>query len=167
MYEDSSSGDWEWSDGTEIDYGFDSDELPMTGTRPWESGQPDSSNYLCVLMFRSSTFLWTDVNCANSNYVGFAICSGTTNEPTTDPTTNPTGVPSTAPSLSYDMFLGPNSVSFPEAESYCNSHNQSLVSIHSDAQYAEVMQLCATIDFENLEWGEGCWFVAKVPSNDV
>ena len=117
LYHNSTTG-WQWTDGTPLDYGFDSVEEPTTGIEPWNSGEPDNDGSdLCVLMFRSTSptkFLWTDKSCANANQVGYALCSSdsTTTNPTDHSTAAPiTGSPSTSPSdePTYNPTIFPSS----------------------------------------------------------
>ena len=103
------NGDWEWSDGSSIDYGFNSSELPTTGVYPWDV-QDSSSDETCINMKWNSDFKWNDLWCERSNY---PICDGipntaaptngpesiTTLFPSAEPTVGPTKTPSVAPSV--------------------------------------------------------------------
>lgn len=41
---DETTGEWSWTDGTKLDYGFDGDGNPTKGVWPWRSGEPSFSN---------------------------------------------------------------------------------------------------------------------------
>ena len=62
------SEDWEWTDGSDTDYGFNNETT--TGEYPWASGQPDNyeSNEDCIHLFWSVDNYWNDVDCSASYY---------------------------------------------------------------------------------------------------
>ena len=111
---DSSTG-WAWTDGSDLDYGFDNGE-PTTGESPWKNNEPGSTSHCAMIHW--SDQLWADKHCSNTKRAAFPLCSDLTDSPTTsnptsppEPTTHPTPVPT------HDYFvMYTNSTSFSVKE---------------------------------------------------
>lgn len=77
LHEPSNDGEWEWSDGSNTDYGFielqNGGWSPNTGEYPWGANQPSSSNNLCIILKWRADFEWNDVQSYHHNY---PMCSG-------------------------------------------------------------------------------------------
>ena len=62
------SGDWEWTDGSDTDFGFYGG--PTTSIYPWNLGQPDNfwSGEDCVQLCWWMSYNWNDCACTESHY---------------------------------------------------------------------------------------------------
>merc|ERR1719385_580584 len=170
--------EWSWSDGSSLDYGFDSDDSP-TGSWPW-SGLPNNNGgneHFVVLL--NSGYGWNDYPGYHNQWV---ICDNpdpaVTVEPTVDPTSQPTlhpvsREPTAAPSSAAPTFApsdstttistvestavfvaGTELMTFDESDTYCKSLGMELASIHNDADNAAVHTACTDGDLYIYTW---CW----------
>eukprot|EP01084_Bolivina_argentea_P048668 89631_1 len=53
------SGSWEWTDGSPLSYGFDSNENPTTGVYPWIGTDPNGDGPV-VNLHKDAEFRWID-----------------------------------------------------------------------------------------------------------
>ena len=86
-------------DGTSVNgsIGFDSNGSPITGTYPWNNGEPNGSSERCIHLFGLIGYLWNDFSCDNPTLV--PLCRYLTDTPTNTPSNAPTSVPSEIPSM--------------------------------------------------------------------
>ena len=122
LYYNHTTSLWEWNDDSSLNFGFNPDGTPTTGTYPWIPGQPDSDAEDCTHLWAVRSFNWNDAGC--TNYEMIPVCNPNTSYglpvdpstglpttatiapttfsptiPTSEPTFNPTTTP-TYPSLS-------------------------------------------------------------------
>ena len=69
---DAGSPGYKWTDGSDINFGFNSDGTPTTGIYPWVTGTPDNSDEDCVQLWGANGYDWNDAACID-NYV--PICN--------------------------------------------------------------------------------------------
>jgi len=66
--DDGNSGPWSWTDGSPLDFGFNSDGTPTTGINPWNGGEPSHNGEDCVHMWDFFGYKYNDVGCTG-NYI--------------------------------------------------------------------------------------------------
>lgn len=69
--EPSVSDNWEWTDGSDTDYGFVNGET--SDAYPWGTNEPnhlygDNWSEDCVQLLSSNDYRWNDKSCLNKNY---------------------------------------------------------------------------------------------------
>ena len=71
---------WAWSDGSDLDFGFDSNDgaMPTLGVDPWAPGEPNDygDGEDCVQLRYSFAFNWNDAQCNDANFRYYPICNG-------------------------------------------------------------------------------------------
>ena len=65
---------WEWSDGSDLNYGFSGDE-PTTGVDPWDHDQPNNwhEEQDCAQLDQQYAFNWGANRCPHNYY---PVCNG-------------------------------------------------------------------------------------------
>jgi len=61
--DDGNSGPWSWTDGSALDFGFNSDGTPTTGINPWDTGEPNDSGSEDCVELRGSSARYNDLEC--------------------------------------------------------------------------------------------------------
>ena len=56
--------DWSRTDGSALDFGFNSDGTPTTGINPWYSGEPNSDGEDCIHMWAHFGYQYNDATCS-------------------------------------------------------------------------------------------------------
>merc|ERR1719295_2264991 len=145
-------GQWIWSDGTALDYGFNDDGTPTIGQWPWDDSEPNNNyNAEDGVVLLSNGHGWNDypghwdtqwVICNNLSVTTSTGFGQSSLSPSLEPTMDPTS----------DLYvMGNSTLSFWDSMSYCRNLGMHLASIHSDAENAEADAAC-TADY--------CWIGA-------
>eukprot|EP01083_Nonionella_stella_P022999 63565_1 len=109
LWRDDGLSDWQWKDGSALDYGFNHDGSATTNQSPWGSGEPHGGNWKdpqCITLYSSKKYMWSEQKCDHSAKYSYPLCNSvhktpppTTVAPTPSPSVRPSQSPSTNPSL--------------------------------------------------------------------
>ena len=60
---DNIDGDYQFHDGTPLEYGFDINGTPTIGSIPWAVGEPRERNRHCIQLWKGGKYLMDDTWC--------------------------------------------------------------------------------------------------------
>ena len=60
LHHEDSASEWQWADGSSLDYAFDSNGNPTTGVDPWHTNEPNSDGEDCIHLLNSHYYNWND-----------------------------------------------------------------------------------------------------------
>ena len=130
LYMNITTFSWEWTDGSLLNYGFNSDGSPTTSVLPWNNGEPNNSgNQNCIHLWASRSFNWDN-----------QYCNFSAQTPICNPIT--------------PYIIGTTAMTWNEAEEYCISHGSNLVTITDASMNAELITLCRA---NYIPGSQGCW----------
>ena len=67
LYHNDNASEYKWSDGSDINFGFNSDGTPTTGVYPWYSSEPNKTGD-CIEMWDDKDYDWNDRSCQDLLY---------------------------------------------------------------------------------------------------
>ena len=76
-YHNDTANTWQWADGSELDFGFNSDGTATNSIYPWNNGQPNLASQDCTVMHWFDDYRWHDADCDSEFHLpvcNYGVC---------------------------------------------------------------------------------------------